>query len=94
MNKIEIERICKLSLGENFKFRPGQLDIIKYMYDEYIKNPKGCIVFEGPCGSGKSLIAFCFSLIMNNENNNGYIIPSDLSLQKQYEDDLIKYRLL
>lgn len=81
-------------LGKDFQFRKGQLEIINYLYSEYEKNPKGSVLLELPTGAGKSLIGFCFSLLMNYYNKDGYIIPSDLSLQKQYENDLIRYRLL
>ena len=76
---------------KGFTFRPGQREAIEAIIKSYEKNKNGVFLLSAPTGSGKSIIAMIFSDFMSHVGRSGYILASDLSLHKQYEDDFAKY---
>lgn len=89
----KIEEFRETYLGENFSWRKGQKEAIEELLLTYFSGEYDTVILDAPVGSGKSLIAMCFSWILNREGKSGYILASDLSLQDQYERDFEKYSL-
>jgi Rad3-related DNA helicase len=50
-------------------------------------------MIDAPTGAGKSLTALACSYILNKMNKTGYILTSEISLQKQYEEDIQRFKL-
>lgn len=74
--------------GCDFKFRENQLEVIIRIV-ENCTNQEGrpAHLIQAPTGSGKSIILIMSALSLRNFYNiNSYILCSDLSLWKQYED--------
>lgn len=90
-NKI-IELVIGLELdGRVFKFRPGQLEAVTSIVCNVMNNVKHTLL-EAPTGSGKSMIGILAAYALYKLfNKKSYILVSDLSLYKQYEDDLIRF---
>lgn len=87
----DVEEWSNRVFGPLFKFRPKQketiVDVI-YSWSHGTKN----FILDAPTGSGKSIIAMCVSGVLSDVyGKTGYILISDLSLLKQYEDDINIY---
>lgn len=92
-NAEKIKQVAAKNFGEDFKFRPGQLEAIQDILTCYFSKTVDMYFLEAPTGSGKSLIAMIASAVMEEEGKKGYILTSEITLQKQYEKDLKHYRL-
>ena len=79
-------------LGSDFKFREGQIETITQIIESY-KNGKKYVILSAPTGSGKSIIAMIVSYIFNKIKKQSYILTSELTLQRQYDYDITKYKL-
>ena len=97
MNKEAIQakltRLVPENFGEDFKFRPGQLEAVVDILDTYFNTDIDTYILEAPTGSGKSLIAMICSLFLKDSNLRGYILTSEVALQDQYMRDFQKYHL-
>ena len=85
----EIVNWCKENIDENFKFRENQLEIIIDIINNILntEDSKPTHIIEAPTGSGKSLILIISSCFLAEKHNlKSYILCSDLSLWKQYEE--------
>lgn len=77
-------------LGSSFSFREGQLEAIEQIVQNAALNIKHTML-EAPTGSGKSMIALISAYVLwKLFGKRTYILVSDLSLYKQYEDDIDK----
>lgn len=94
-------------LDSTFKFREHQLEaIVSIIYnilnydendssDNILNNIKRHQCIEAPTGSGKSIILIvAASVLAEYYNKDSYILCSDLSLFKQYEDFILKMNLI
>lgn len=80
-------------LGESFSFRKYQLETIVLILQNYLYNTK-IQVMEAPTGSGKSYIGIIVAgVLWEYYHKKSYILASDLSLYKQYEDTIKKFKL-
>lgn len=88
--KDKIKKLAIELLGPSFTFREGQLDAIVQIVANVKDNVKHTML-EAPTGSGKSMIALlsAYALWMLCGKKT-YILVSDLSLYKQYENDIYK----
>ncbi|MCK9575744.1 MAG: helicase C-terminal domain-containing protein [Candidatus Pacearchaeota archaeon] len=77
----------------NFEFRTGQKEAIIDVVATCMGEEKKIYLIDAPTGSGKSLIALCSSYVLNRFGKKGYILSSDLALQDQYEQDVLKLHL-
>src|SRR6056297_1731268 len=73
------------------RFINDQYDIVLKICDNVINGKKRSTVIEAPTGTGKSIISMISALVLNRFGKTGYIITSDLQLQKQYEEDFEKF---
>lgn len=88
-----------VTYGADFKFRPKQLEtIVKIMWawlrgkDDNALDITRDVILDAPTGSGKSFIAMTIAGVLSEYfGKRGYILISDLSLLKQYEDDITRY---
>ena len=91
INEIEynIENIAKEVLGDDFKFRENQLEIIAKIVCNCIEekiNHQTHLV-QAPTGTGKSIILIISALVLAEcYNKKSFLLCSDLSLWKQYDD--------
>ena len=87
----ELEDWSNRIFGPTFKFRPMQKEtIVEVIYSWYHGSKN--FILDAPTGSGKSIIAMCVAgLLSDVYGKTGYILISDLSLLKQYEDDVDVY---
>jgi Rad3-related DNA helicase len=92
-NKEKIIQVAEKKFGKDFQFRPGQLETIQDILTTYFDGKTDMYFLEAPTGSGKSLIAMIASAVLEDEGRQGYILTSDITLQKQYEKDLFYYKL-
>ena len=77
--------------GPDFKFRDKQLETAVSIIWSWFKGSKD-VILDAPTGSGKSYIAMIVAGVLSDYfGKKGYILISDLSLLKQYEDDIDKY---
>lgn len=76
---------------KDFKFRQGQKEAIQAIIKSYEKDKDGVFLLSAPTGAGKSVIAMVFAHFMSHLHKDGYILASDLSLHKQYEEDFTRY---
>ena len=94
-------------LDSTFKFREHQLEaIVSIIYnilnydendssDNILNNIKQHQCIEAPTGSGKSIMLIvAASVLAEYYNKDSYILCSDLSLFKQYEDFILKMNLI
>lgn len=94
-------------LDSTFKFREHQLEaIVSIIYnilnydendssDNILNNIKRHQCIEAPTGSGKSIMLIvAASVLAEYYNKDSYILCSDLSLFKQYEDFILKMNLI
>ena len=84
-----VEHAHKL-LGDNFEFRPGQLDAIEHIINNTLSDTKHTVL-EAPTGSGKSMVALVAAyMLWKVYRYKSYILVSDLSLFDQYANDIKK----
>ena len=87
----EVETWAIKTFGPVFKFRPKQKETIVDIIYSWAKGTYDYIL-DAPTGSGKSVIAMCVAGVLSDVyDKTGYILISDLSLLKQYEDDINVY---
>ncbi len=93
--------------GKPFVFRAGQRDIIRQIIMAYLGKQYKAVILDAPTGSGKSIMAMFASIIhiaskvggpeatdaVKEKYAKGYIVTSDIELQKQYTADFVKFRL-
>lgn len=80
------------SFGKDFKFKPGQREVITKLstnFLEWVNNETDIdtAVVYAPTGYGKSIISMFTSRILQRLGYSGYILTVDLMLQQQYEKD-------
>jgi ATP-dependent DNA helicase DinG len=92
-SKEKITQVAEKKFGKDFQFRPGQLETIQDILTTYFSGKTDMYFLEAPTGSGKSLIAMITSAVLEDEGRQGYILTSDITLQRQYEKDLLHYKL-
>lgn len=86
----KIESHAQAILGKDFKFRPYQLDAVKHIVENAVSGVKHTML-EAPTGSGKSLTALIAAYVLWREfGKKSYILVSDLSLHRQYENDMLR----
>lgn len=84
---------AKKYLGESFIFRKYQLETIVLILKNALYNTK-IQVMEAPTGSGKSYIGIIVAgVLWEYYHKKSYILASDLSLYKQYEDTIKRFNL-
>jgi len=88
-----IKRITRKQFGEDFEFRPGQLEAITDILTAYHSGSVEMYLLDAPTGSGKSFIAMIASAVLEEDDKSGYILTSEITLQKQYEKDLKEHRV-
>lgn len=82
------------NIGEQFKFRPNQLETIVHIINNIINDSKETTIIEAPTGSGKSLICIITAgVLAKYHNKKSYILASDLYLWSQYMDAINTYHL-
>lgn len=104
INEVEynIEKWASENLGDDFSFRENQLEIIA-------KTIRNCInddeerrqvqLIQAPTGTGKSIILIVSACVLAEYyNKTSYLLCSDLSLWKQYDDFIdahqkLKYKI-
>ena len=96
-NNTDIVSLCEewaaSYLGENFKFRPNQLESCTYIIQNVLSGCK-TQVMNAPTGSGKSITAMiCAGVLHKYFDKTSYILVSDLSLFDQYVADFRQYGL-
>lgn len=96
-NTVDVVSLCKEwaknNLGEDFKFRPNQLESCTYIIQNVLSNCK-TQVMNAPTGSGKSITAMiCAGVLHKYFDKTSYILVSDLSLFDQYVADFQRYGL-
>lgn len=92
--KSQVSRWAKDHLGEDFVFRPNQLETIVQIVDDKINNNIYHHIIQAPTGSGKSLINIISAgVLWTYYNQKSYILCSDLYLYKQYQDFIDKHNL-
>lgn len=80
-------------ISPDFKFRKYQLEAIVMVIKNVLFNSK-IQVMEAPTGSGKSFIGIISAgVLWEYYKKKSYILASDLSLYRQYEDAIKKYKL-
>jgi len=87
-----INDLSKKGLNKN-RFIKDQYDVVLKICDNIVNHKKKAIVIEAPTGTGKSIISMVSALVLNRCGKTGYIVTSDLHLQKQYEDDFKNFGL-
>jgi Rad3-related DNA helicase len=80
-------------LPNGFQWRKGQKETIVDIFHTYLQKKYKVVMLDAPTGFGKSLAALACSFIFNKINKVGYILTSEISLQKQYEEDIQRFRL-
>ena len=84
----------KKHLGQDFKFRENQLEVISKLIDDKINNKIPHHIIQAPTGSGKSLInVISAGVLWEYFNRKSYILASDLYLYQQYVDLIDNYNL-
>lgn len=80
-------------ISPDFEFRKYQLEAIVKVVKNVVENTK-MQVMEAPTGSGKSFIGIISAgVLWEYYKKKSYILASDLSLYKQYEDAIKQYKL-
>ncbi|MGL4453554.1 MAG: DEAD/DEAH box helicase family protein, partial [Sarcina sp.] len=95
---MDIERVQQLIeeykdtfLPSDWKWRTYQRETIESIIMAYLNKTASYVVCECPTGSGKSHIALCVSYVLNKIKKRGFILTSDVSLQNQYEADMLQH---
>lgn len=91
MSTLDIKEFAISRLGNDFKFRPGQLEAVESILDAFYTGENNVFLLDAPVGAGKSIIALLVSDIISQSKLNGYILASDLSLFDQYKKDIDLY---
>lgn len=90
--KFQIEKTAINCMGENFKFRPNQLEAIINIVNNVVNNVNQNYVLEAPTGTGKSIINILAAKVLwDFYELKSHILCSDLSLFDQYEQFLKQY---
>jgi len=84
-----IDQVVNIYFNSNFLFRIGQREAILEICETFFNKSASTIILDAPTGAGKSMIAIISSLVLSSYDKEGYLIASDLSLQSQYEKDII-----
>ena len=86
-----VDRWSTKKFGPEFKYRPGQKDMIVDIIMSWSDGTKTAIL-DAPTGSGKSYIAMSIAGVLSEHfHKKGYILISDLSLIDQYTKDIERY---
>ena len=89
----QAETWAKKNIDPDFRFRKYQLEAICNILENALYDTK-IQVMEAPTGSGKSYIGIIVAgVLWDYYKRRSYILASDLSLYKQYEDAIKKYQL-
>ena len=90
LNK-QITDWCVKTFGPDYRFRPYQKEVAVNVLESFFSGTHYYIA-ECPTGFGKSYMAFAIAGVLSEYYNmTGYILCSDLSLTRQYHDDLDRY---
>jgi len=84
--ELKLDEFRLTFFGENFQWRKGQKEAVIEIIEAHNKGIK-TVILDAPVGSGKSIIGMAVAWVLNQEDKQGYILTSDLSLQEQYEKD-------
>ena len=85
----EIKEWAKNNISKDFVFRENQLEMIHSIISNILddQNSKPTQIIEAPTGSGKSLILIIAAGVLADVyDKSSYILCSDLSLWKQYNE--------
>lgn len=97
-NEIEfkIDRWAKDNLGPDFEFRENQLEVIAKIVKNCIEeNSTQTHLVQAPTGSGKSIILIVSACVLAEEyGKESFLLCSDLSLWKQYDDFIDSHKTL
>ena len=89
-NEIEynITRWAKANLGNDFEFRENQLEVITKIVKNCLnEDGKQSHLVQAPTGSGKSIILIVSACVLAElYEKESFLLCSDLSLWKQYDD--------
>ena len=98
INEIEynIENWAKENLGNGFEFRENQLEVISKIIKNCLdENGSQCHLIQAPTGSGKSIILVVSACVLAEYyDKTSYLLCSDLSLWKQYDDFIDTHKSL
>lgn len=98
INEVEynIEKCARENLGDNFEFRENQLEIVaKIVRNCMSDNGKQSHLVQAPTGSGKSIILILAALTLSEYyDKKSFLLCSDLSLWKQYDDFIDSHKEL
>lgn len=86
-----IDEVIQRHFGDSFSFRAGQREAVLEICETYFNGSAETVILDAPTGTGKSIIAMIASLVLSSYNKEGYLIASDISLQEQYERDIVKF---
>lgn len=87
--KSQIEKVAFDCMGENFEFRPNQLEAIVNIVHNIVNSGNQNYVLEAPTGTGKSIINILAAKVLwEFYELKSHILCSDLSLFDQYEQFL------
>lgn len=82
---------CQKTFGDSFSFRLYQKEVAINVILSFFNGTK-YYISECPTGFGKSFMAFSIAGVLSTYyNKRGYILCSDLSLTKQYSNDIKRY---
>ena len=98
INEIEynITECAKKNLGDDFEFRENQLEVISKIVSNCIdSNSTQVHLVQAPTGSGKSIILILSALVLAEcYDKKSFLLCSDLSLWKQYDDFIDNHKEL
>ena len=88
----QVQETAKKCIGEDFVFRPNQLEAIVNIVDSIVNKNQHNYVLEAPTGTGKSIINILSTKVLwDFYELKSHILCSDLSLFEQYEQFLKRY---
>lgn len=97
-NEIEfkIDKWAKENLGDDFEFRENQLEVITKIVKNCLdENGHQSHLVQAPTGSGKSIILIVSACVLAEEyDKESFLLCSDLSLWKQYDDFIDAHKTL
>ncbi len=88
-----LQDFTEIFLPEDFQWRRGQKEAIMQVLQTYREGKYKVVILDAPVGSGKSLIGTAISYLLNQMQQTGFILASDISLQEQYENDFKDFGL-
>lgn len=98
INEVEynIEKCARENLGDDFEFRENQLEVISKIVKNCIEeNTLQSHLVQAPTGSGKSIILILSALTLTEcYDKKSFLLCSDLSLWKQYDDFIDSHKEL